>query len=87
MTGNPTLSTNALTSSALVHASLPGTTGTLAAMAASRALVLSLKVFKFSTVGPTNVNPASAHACANCGLSDKKPYPGWIASHHFSWQC
>ena len=36
---------------------------TPAAMAASRADVLSANVFKFSIVGPTKVMPLSAHAC------------------------
>ena len=80
ITGSPISSTKLLTSSAFSNASLPGTTGTPESIAAFRALVLSLNVFKFSTVGPTKVIPASAHACANCGDSLKNPYPGCIAS-------
>ena len=80
MTGSPISSTNAFTSSAFASKSLPSMTGTPAAMAASLALVLSLNVFKFSTVGPTKVMPASPHALANCGLSLRNPYPGWMAS-------
>jgi hypothetical protein len=70
-------STNAIISSASFMApSLPGTTGTPAAIAAVLAVVLSLKTFKFSTVGPTNVMPAAPHFSAKAGLSLKNPYPG-----------
>ena len=45
----------------LGSSSLPGTTGTPAAIAAARAEVLSANVLRFSIFGPTNVIPASAH--------------------------
>jgi len=35
--------------------------------------------------GPTNVMPFSAHTRANSGFSDRKPYPGWTASHPVIW--
>ena len=53
--------------------SVPGTTGTFAAMAIFRAETLSEKESKFSTVGPTNVMPRSPHNRASSGDSDKKP--------------
>ncbi len=30
--------------------------------------------------GPTKTSPASSTARANAARSDRKPYPGWIAS-------
>jgi hypothetical protein len=74
MMGKPIPSTNSTTSSAVLNApSLPGTTGTPASIAAFRADVLSANRFKFSTVGPTNVIPASSQAWANSGDSDRNP--------------
>ena len=35
---------------------------------------------KISGVGPIKIIPLALHASANSGLSDKNPYPGWIAS-------
>ena len=52
-------------------------------IASSLALVLSPKVTRFSTDGPTNVIPLSAQAWAKSAFSDKNPYPGWIASTLF----
>eukprot|EP00962_Isochrysis_galbana_P057632 scaffold30055_cov118-Isochrysis_galbana.AAC.7 len=81
MTGRPYSSTNSCAlATEMTGSSVPGTTGTPAAMAATRAVVLSANVFRLATVGPTNVMPASWHACANAGDSDRKPYPGWMAS-------
>ena len=74
MTGRPNSSANALASCAVSSAlSVPGTTGTFAAMAIFRAETLSEKESKFSTVGPTNVMPRSLHNRASSGDSDKKP--------------
>jgi hypothetical protein len=33
-----------------------------------------------SGLGPMKMMPFSAQASANSGLSDNRPYPGWIAS-------
>ena len=33
-----------------------------------------------SADGPTNVRFAASTASTNSGFSDKKPYPGWMAS-------
>jgi hypothetical protein len=33
-----------------------------------------------SGFGPTQTSPASITACANSAFSERKPYPGWIAS-------
>ena len=53
----------------IAGAPLPGTTGTPASMAASLAEVLSLKVSRLATVGPTKAMPASSHALANAACS------------------
>ena len=73
MTGRPISSTKASASAALASESLPGTTGTPAATAASLAEVLSAKVSRLAAVGPTKAMPASSHARANSGLSLRKP--------------
>ena len=80
MIGSPIDSTKDTTLAASASAPLPGTTGTPASIAAALADVLSLKVSRLATVGPTNAMPASPHALANPGLSLRKPYPGCIAS-------
>ena len=86
MIGSPFVSTNALTSAKSVSdSSVPGTTGTFASIAAMRAVVLSAKVRRLSTVGPTNLIPSRSHALAKSGFSERKPYPGWIASTPFSF--
>ena len=53
--------------------SVPGTTGTPAAMAACRAAVLLPILVMASGDGPTNVSPASTHACAKSSFSARNP--------------
>ena len=58
---HPDSSTNLTAASADVTGpSVPGTTGTPAAIAAARAEVLSANVLRFSILGPTKVMPLSA---------------------------
>ena len=54
-------------------ASLPGTTGTPAAIAAVRAAVLLPIIAIAAAEGPMNVRPAAAHAPANAAFSARKP--------------
>ena len=58
----------------------PGTTGIPAAITATLAAILSPIKRIWSAEGPINVNPCSSTISAKLAFSDKKPYPGWIAS-------
>mmetsp|Transcript_11200 Transcript_11200/g.35660 ORF Transcript_11200/g.35660 Transcript_11200/m.35660 type:complete len:206 (+) Transcript_11200:1648-2265(+) len=81
ITGYPASRAKALASSTVrTGPSDPGTTGTPVRMARLRAVVLSANMRRLSTVGPTKVTPASAHACAKSAFSERKPYPGCTAS-------
>jgi hypothetical protein len=77
MTGKPTSLTNPAASSYFSMApSVPGTVGTPALSANSRALTLSPSPSMVSGRGPMKAMPASSTAFANSGFSDRKPYPG-----------
>ena len=52
---------------------LPGTSGTPASRASSRALALSPMAAMASADGPTNVSPAAVTAPANPAFSLRKP--------------
>ena len=58
---------------------LPAIMGTPAARASERAVCLAPNAASCRGVGPTNAIPASSTCRAKSALSDKKPYPGWIA--------
>jgi hypothetical protein len=45
-----------------------------------RAFALSPPILIFSAVGPMKVIPEVAQASVKWGFSERKPYPGWIAS-------
>ena len=51
--------------------------------ASLRAATLSPSRSSTSGRGPTKAIPAAAQARANSAFSDRKPYPGWIASTSF----
>ena len=81
MTGKPNDTAFSSASCAFCSGSVhPGIIGTPALMAISFALSLSPIMARILLGGPINWMPASSHACANAAFSDKKPYPGWIAS-------
>ena len=61
-------------------ASVAGTTGTLAISAMCLAAILLPRFRITLPLGPINAIPAFSQASAKSGFSDKKPYPGWIAS-------
>ena len=63
-----------------VTLSVPSSTGTSAALASVRALVLSPRLFSTSTVGPTNRMPAASSCSAKLAFSLRNPYPGCTAS-------
>src|SRR4051812_26311960 len=58
----------------------PGSKGKPARWMAWRARVFEPTSSIDSGVGPINTIPLSRQARANAARSDKKPYPGWIAS-------
>ena len=98
MTGKPCSSINFLISELCsIGLSVPGTTGTPAAIAI--ALASTYKQFKQNSIiicnyiwtlspilctisggGPINVIPLSTQAWAKSARSERKPYPGWMAS-------
>jgi hypothetical protein len=47
---------------------------------ASRAATLLPMSFSISERGPMKVRPSFSTTSAKAGFSDKKPYPGWMAS-------
>ena len=60
--------------------SVPGTIGTPADSASSRALtLLPIRVMAWVD-GPMNVMPEAWQSSANSAFSDRNPYPGWMAS-------
>jgi hypothetical protein len=59
---------------------LAGMTASPARTASSRAATLEPSTRITSGRGPMKVIPEAATASANSGLSDRKPYPGWMAS-------
>ena len=54
--------------------------GTPAAFIVAFAVALSPILSIISAEAPINLMPFSAHILENLAFSDKKPYPGWIAS-------
>ena len=44
------------------------------------AVILSPNAFKTETLGPIKIIPLSSQAWAKSAFSDKKPYPGCMAS-------
>ncbi len=56
--------------------SVPGRTGTLAAIACARAAVLSPIEPRRSADGPMKVIPSRSQARAKSAFSDRNPYPG-----------
>lgn len=59
---------------------MPGSSGTPAAIAASRAVCLLPNTSRCSGDGPAKTSPASSQARANAASSERNPYPGWTAS-------
>ena len=57
-----------------------GITGTPAEVARLRAATLLPSVRMISGVGPTKMTPSRLQASTNSGFSERKPYPGWMAS-------
>mmetsp|Transcript_1177 Transcript_1177/g.2467 ORF Transcript_1177/g.2467 Transcript_1177/m.2467 type:complete len:214 (+) Transcript_1177:384-1025(+) len=81
MTGKPISLQNSLASATSVTASaVPGTTGTLYLCARARASVLSPNPAITLDGGPTKEIPCCSHSATNLAFSERKPYPGWIAS-------
>ncbi len=79
--GSPFSSAKAITSSAPETGSLvPATSGAPARWAMCRAATLSPRSRMACGGGPIHVRPASSTAWANSAFSERKPYPGWIAS-------
>ena len=76
--GNPTRSACFLAWRMSTGSGVPGTIGTPLRSATRRAAALSPMISIASADGPTNVNPASAVACAKCARSARNPYPGWM---------
>ena len=58
----------------------PGTTGTPAFFMSSRAAALLPIMRMTSPDGPIHVMPFFSHSSANSAFSERKPYPGWMAS-------
>ncbi|CAM5646649.1 hypothetical protein SANTM175S_00451 [Streptomyces antimycoticus] len=79
-TGKPSSSAARTSSSTSVDGSEEPSTGTPAARAAATARALFPVSSRICALGPTNVIPASSHARARSGFSDRKPYPGYTAS-------
>jgi hypothetical protein len=59
---------------------VPGRSGRPAFCISSRAVALSPTFSITSGFGPMKVIPSSAQISAKYGSSERKPYPGWIAS-------
>ncbi len=60
--------------------SLPGTTGAPACLAMERAWALSPMSRMASGDGPMKVMPQARQISAKAAFSDRRPYPGWMAS-------
>ncbi len=58
----------------------PGVTGTPAARAVARAVFLSPIMEMTLALGPMNLILHLSHTSANSSFSERKPYPGWMAS-------
>ena len=72
---------NASTSARAVTGSeRPGTGSTPHACATLRALILSPRASMTPGAGPIHAIPVFSMARANSGFSERKPYPGWMAS-------
>ena len=81
ITGYPiSLAKARASSTSAIVPSLPGTTGRPASRMVRRATALSPIARIMSAAGPMNVKPHEAHTSAKWALSDRNPYPGWIAS-------
>ena len=65
--------TSRASSSDCTTPSLPGTVGTLARRAVSRARALSPIVAITCESGPTKIRPAASTCAANAAFSDRKP--------------
>ncbi len=74
--GNDMSAAAATSSSTDADGSEDASTGSPAARAAAIARALLPVNSNTSADGPTNVMPASTHAEASSGFSDRKPYPG-----------
>ena len=72
-TGKPTRSAAATRASASSDGSVDSRTGSPARFAAAMAVTLLPAISRTSADGPTKVIPASAHAVASSGFSDRKP--------------
>ena len=76
--GNPTRSACFFAWRMSTGSGVPGTIGTPARSATTRAAALSPICSIAAADGPTNVNPVSSTAFAKCARSARNPYPGWI---------
>src|SRR5205809_2360852 len=59
---------------------VPGATGTPAAAMRFRALILSPIALIAAAPGPTQIRPLASVVLAKLAFSERKPYPGWMAS-------
>jgi len=81
MTGSPISCAHRLASSAsFTPPGLPGNSGSPASRAASRARTLLPISRMTSGRGPMKAILQERHTSANSAFSDRKPYPGWMAS-------
>jgi hypothetical protein len=79
--GSPCSFAKAVISEAsLTGSAVPGTRGAPALVAMWRAVTLSPRSRMDCGEGPIHVRFASSTAWANSAFSERKPYPGWIAS-------
>ena len=77
MTGYPVASASFFPSAtSAIGLELPPSTGTPAARAISRAVILFPRDSRTFTEGPTKTIPASSQAAASAGFSERNPYPG-----------
>ena len=80
ITGNPIFFAQIYASSSVLSSGEPGATGMPAFCAAARAAILSPIRRICADVGPIKVIPCLSTISAKSAFSDKKPYPGCMAS-------
>ena len=81
MTGYPTASAASSASSGVARGrSEPGEMGRPASLKTAFERSLSPDTVMAPSGGPTKTMSASSQARTNRGFSDRKPYPGWMAS-------
>jgi hypothetical protein len=80
MTGKPMRFASASASEASFRTPLPASSGMPKRSAFFRAVTLSPHARIASGGGPMNTTPQAPQRRANSAFSERKPYPGWIAS-------